>query len=166
MKADNPSKEGNFKEADTILSTEWALLYLTRRKNMMTFELTNRKSNRTHKLIFSNAGTDDIIKESGSTCGVYPNNFKTNYPASFENFDDTLTVLTPGGKGQKYIHILRIGWLATVVISQPHGEGYGTWYLYGNCRIEYGSGEGKYGRVSPTSAGGGMGKVSMSDSMF
>jgi hypothetical protein len=160
--ANNPTKEGNFKEADTVQSTEWSLRCLAHQKNILTFEVMNLKTNRAHRMIFKGSGTDDITKQSYWTDGVLAEKFKTNFPVSFENFDETLAMLTPRAGSAKYMHVLRIGWLATFEVCQPHGEGYGTWYLYGICRIEYGSGEAKNSRVYPYSAGGGMGKVSMS----
>ena len=110
----------------------------------------NLKTKRAHKLILSAAGTDEISKASNWTQGIYPQEFKTNFPASFENFDDCLALLTPRSGTNCNNHILRIGWLASIEINQPHGEGFGTWYLYGNCRIEYGNGESKSaGTISP-----------------
>jgi len=165
MTANNPTKEGNFKEVDAVQSTEWSLRCLAHQKNMLTFELMNLKTMRAHKMIFSGTGTDDITKQSYWTDGVLPQKFSTNFPATFENFDETLAMLTPRPGTAKFMHILRIGWLASFEVSQPHGEGYGTWYLYGVCRMEYGSGEGTNTRLYPHSAGG-AGKVAMHDSMF
>jgi hypothetical protein len=141
--ANNPTKAGNFKEADAVQSTEWSLRCLSHQKNVLTFELGNIKTNRVHKLIFSGAGTDDISEPSHWTAGLYQSTFQTRFPASFENFDGALSILTPGGNASDFYHLLRIGLLATININQMHGNGFGKWYLYGSCRVEYGSGEPK-----------------------
>jgi hypothetical protein len=164
--ATNSTKAGNFKDIDTVQSTEWSLRCLSHQKNVLTFELENIKTKRVHKMIFKGNGTDEVTKDGNWLQGVYDEKFKTNFPATFENFDETLAMLTPRSDGYNNTHLLRIGWLASVVICQPHKEGFGAWYLYGVCRIEYGSGEGKYSRVQPTTSGGGAGKVSMSDFSF
>lgn len=138
--ANNPTKDGNFKEADAVQSTEWSLRCLSHQKNVLTFELGNVKTKRVHKLIFSGAGTDDISEPSVWTDGLYSTPFNTKFPANFENFDGALSILTPGGNASDFYHLLRIGLLATINIAQGHGDGFGKWYLYGSCRIEYGSG--------------------------
>jgi len=140
--ANNPTKEGNFKETDSVQSSEWSLKCLSHQTNVLTFELENLKTRRVHRLIFSGGGTDDISAPSHFTQGTYPTQFKTKFPAGFENFDGALAILTPDGSGT-FTHTLRIGFLATITIPQSHGTGYGMWYLYGSCRIEYGSGEPK-----------------------
>ena len=141
--ANNPTKEGNFKEIDSTQSTEWYLRCLSHQTNVLTFELENVKTKRAHKLIFSGAGKDDISEPSHWTQGTYQARFDTKFPASFDNFDGTLAILTPGGNSSDFYHILRIGLLATININQTHGNGLGSWYMYGSCRIEYGNGEPK-----------------------
>jgi len=141
--ANNPTKDGNFKEIDATQSTEWGLRCLSHQTNVLTFELQNVKTKRVHKLIFSGGGTDDISEPSVWTEGLYPLYFTTKFPANFENFDGALSILTPGGNSSDFYHLLRIGLLATINIAQGHGNGFGKWYLYGFCRIEYGSGERK-----------------------
>ncbi len=148
MKTDNPTKAGNFKDVDATQSTEWGLRCLSHQTNELTFELTNLKTNRAHKLIFTGSGSETTGKESGWTSGFYQDVFETNFPANFENFNETFAFLTPGCGKTGNTHLFRIGWLAAIEINQPPGEGFRSWHLYGNCRIEYGSGERKNGTGS------------------
>lgn len=146
MKVNNPAQAGNFKQVDTIQSTQWSLLCLSHETNTLTFELTNLKTGRAHKMIFTGDGTETSGQESGWTSGFYPHYFETNYPVSFENFDETFAFLTPGSGKTGNTHLFRIGWLAAFEINQPTGAAFRSWHLYGNCRMEYGSGE----RKAPT----------------
>ena len=141
MKADNPTKTGNFKKIDATQSSKWSLLYLSHQKNELTFELTNLKTMRVHKMIF--AGTETSDAESIETGGAYPIAFETNYPVSFDNFHETFAFLTPIAGANGGTHLLRLGWIAAVEIHQPPGVKFQTRHLYGNTRIEYGSGERK-----------------------
>jgi hypothetical protein len=127
-------------QIDSEKSTDWLLRCLANKKQGLAFELTNLKTGRTHKLIFSGLGTSNVFRLSEWTRGTYPIPFKTKFPANFENFNNNLALLKPGEGYDKYIHILTIGWLATIKLNQPHGNEYGMWDLYGNCRVEYGSG--------------------------
>jgi hypothetical protein len=170
MKPNNPTKAGNFKEIDANQTNEWSLRCLAHQEKKLTFELVNLQTKRTHRLIFSGAGTDDIKKDDNWTQGLYPIKFKTKFPAGFENFDGTAAIITPDGAAT-FTHTLRIGLLATIEINQSHSPGLGMWYMVGTCRIEYGNGKaapaaGKAfpGGVSVAAGGlGGAGKVSMSD---
>jgi hypothetical protein len=127
-------------QIDTEKSTDWSLRCVANKKQGLAFELTNLKTGRTHKLIFSGLGTSNVYRISEWTRGTYQIPFKTKVPANFEDFNNNLAVLKPGEGYDKYVHVFTIGWLATIKVNQPHGKEYGRWDLYGNCRVEYGSG--------------------------
>jgi hypothetical protein len=176
MKGNNPTKAGNFKEIDANQTKEWSLRCLSHQQKKLTFELLNLQTKRAHKLIFSGAGTDDITSPDNWVQGLYPLDFNTKFPASFENFDETVAMLTPDGE-VSFTHTLRIGWLATLTINQSHSPKLGMWSMFGNCRIEYGNGEptpavrsSSGGGVTISAgghySGGGAGKVSMNDLSF
>jgi hypothetical protein len=127
-------------QIDTEKSTDWSLRCLDNKKQELAFELTNVKTGRKHKLIFSGLGTNNVHRISEWTRGTFSIQFKTKFPANFENFDNTLAMLKPGEGANKHIHVFTVGWLATINVIQSHGNEFGMWNLYGNCRVEYGSG--------------------------
>ena len=127
-------------ETDLVKTTKWSLRCLEHKKTGFSLELKNIQTSRSHKMIFSCHGTNTISQPSYWTLGFYPMEFKTKFPVNFENFNSNLASIKPA-EGHSKFHMLKIGWLATTRIHQPYGEGFGSWDLYGNCRIEYGNGE-------------------------
>src|SRR5215211_4959735 len=127
-------------QTDLVKTTKWSLRCLEHKRTGLSFELKNLQTKRSHKLIFSCVGMNNITQPSYWTQGFYPMEFKTKFPANFENFNNNLAVIKPA-EGHPEFHLLKIGWLAATKILQPYGDSIGSWDLYGNCRIEYGNGE-------------------------
>jgi hypothetical protein len=125
-------------QTDLVKTTKWSLRCLEHKKTGLAFELKNLQTDSSHKLIFSCYGTNNITQPSFWTSGYYPIEFKSNFPVNFENFNNNLASIKPA-EGHPEFHVMKIGWLVTIIIPQPSGEGNGSWDLYGNCRIEYGS---------------------------